>query len=97
PSPSFCPLSSSIPSSSFTACSRPNPKPPSVHWPEDMVTFLNPSPPPPPLPAKKQRRHRQHFRTLEERKSDTLPRKKTQPTIIPQFTCATLGRNIPSK
>ncbi|KAK9953240.1 hypothetical protein ABG768_017248 [Culter alburnus] len=106
-SPSSCPLSSSIPSSSFTACSRPNSKPPSVHWPEDMVTFLNPSPPPPPLPAKKQRRHRQHFRNLEERKrygkeggahlSDTLPRKKTQPTITPQFTCATLGRNIPSK
>ncbi|XP_059380768.1 pleckstrin homology-like domain family B member 2 isoform X2 [Carassius carassius] len=106
-SPSSCPLSSSIPSSSFTACSRPNSKPPSVHWPEDMVTFLNPSPPPPPLPAKKQRHHRQHFRTLEERKwygkgggahlSDTLPRKKTQPTITPQFTCATLGRNIPSK
>uniref|UniRef100_A0A671Q3S8 Pleckstrin homology-like domain family B member 2 n=1 Tax=Sinocyclocheilus anshuiensis TaxID=1608454 RepID=A0A671Q3S8_9TELE len=109
-SPSSCPLSSSIPSSSFTACSRPNSKPPSVHWPEDMVTFLNPSPPPPPppppLPAKKQRCHRQHFRTLEERKqygkgsgahlSDTLPRKKTQPTITPQFTCATLGRNIPS-
>ncbi|XP_016134486.1 pleckstrin homology-like domain family B member 2 [Sinocyclocheilus grahami] len=49
----------------------------------------------------------EHFRTLEERKrygkgggahlSDTLPRKKTQPTITPQFTCATLGRNIPSK
>ncbi|XP_042570375.1 pleckstrin homology-like domain family B member 2 [Cyprinus carpio] len=48
-----------------------------------------------------------HFRTLEERKrygkeggahlSDTLPRKKTLPTITPQFTCATLGRNIPSK
>uniref|UniRef100_A0A8C1GFB3 Pleckstrin homology-like domain, family B, member 2b n=1 Tax=Cyprinus carpio TaxID=7962 RepID=A0A8C1GFB3_CYPCA len=48
-----------------------------------------------------------HFRTLEERKwygkgggahlSDTLPRKKTQPTITPQFTCATLGRNVPSK
>uniref|UniRef100_A0A9J8D067 Pleckstrin homology-like domain family B member 1 n=1 Tax=Cyprinus carpio carpio TaxID=630221 RepID=A0A9J8D067_CYPCA len=106
-SPSSCPLSSSIPSSSFTACSRPNSKPPSVHWPEDMVTFLNPSPPPPPLPAKKQRHYRQHFRTLEERKwygkgggahlSDTLPRKKTQPTITPQFTCATLGRNVPSK
>ncbi|XP_057179048.1 pleckstrin homology-like domain family B member 2 isoform X2 [Triplophysa rosa] len=49
----------------------------------------------------------EHFRTLEERKrygkeggahlSDTLPRKKTQPTVTPQFTCATLGRNIPSK
>ncbi|XP_051537834.1 pleckstrin homology-like domain family B member 2 isoform X2 [Myxocyprinus asiaticus] len=109
--PSSCSLSSSaVLSSSFNACSRPNPKPPSVHWPEDMVTFLNPSPPPPPpppLPAKKQHRHRQHFRTLEERKrygkeggahlSDTLPRKNTQPTVIPQFNCATLGRNIPSK
>ncbi|XP_059390836.1 pleckstrin homology-like domain family B member 2 isoform X4 [Carassius carassius] len=50
---------------------------------------------------------KEHFRILEERKrygkeggthlSDTLPRKKTQPTIAPQFTCATLGRNIPSK
>ncbi|KAI7792583.1 putative pleckstrin homology-like domain family B member 2 [Triplophysa rosa] len=50
---------------------------------------------------------KEHFRTLEERKrygkeggahlSDTLPRKKTQPTVTPQFTCATLGRNIPSK
>ncbi|KAG1943961.1 pleckstriny-like domain family B [Pimephales promelas] len=50
---------------------------------------------------------KEHFRTLEERKrygkeggahmSGTLPRKKTQPTITPQFTCATLGRNIPSK
>ncbi|XP_052399066.1 pleckstrin homology-like domain family B member 2 isoform X1 [Carassius gibelio] len=106
-SPSSCPLSSSIPSSSFAACSRANPKPPYVHWPEDMVTFFNPFPAPPPLPAKKRCHHRQHFRTLEERKrygkegethlSDTLPRKKTQPTIAPQFTCATLGRNIPSK
>ncbi|XDV47594.1 hypothetical protein PO909_017184 [Leuciscus waleckii] len=50
---------------------------------------------------------KEHFRTLEERKrygkeggahlSGTLPRKKTQPTITPQFTCATLGRNTPSK
>ncbi|XP_051537840.1 pleckstrin homology-like domain family B member 2 isoform X8 [Myxocyprinus asiaticus] len=50
---------------------------------------------------------KEHFRTLEERKrygkeggahlSDTLPRKNTQPTVIPQFNCATLGRNIPSK
>ncbi|XP_051542962.1 pleckstrin homology-like domain family B member 1 isoform X4 [Myxocyprinus asiaticus] len=49
---------------------------------------------------------KEHFRTLEERKrygkegaahlSDTLPRKKTQPTVTPQFNCATLGRNIPS-
>nr|XP_055037289.1 pleckstrin homology-like domain family B member 2 isoform X1 [Misgurnus anguillicaudatus] len=103
-SPSCSLLPSNSPSSS-TPCSHPNLKSPSVHWPEDLATFLNPSPPP--LPAKKQRRHRQHFRTLEERKrygkeggshsSDTLPRKKTQPTVTPQFTCATLGRNVPSK
>ncbi|XP_036413772.1 pleckstrin homology-like domain family B member 2 isoform X1 [Colossoma macropomum] len=96
-------------SSSLSACSRPAPKPPSVHWPEDMVTYLNPSPlpdsTPPPLPAKKHPRHRQHFRSMEERRRlgkdghlcDTLPRKKTQPAINPQFSCATLGRNMPSK
>uniref|UniRef100_A0A671PY67 Pleckstrin homology-like domain family B member 2 n=1 Tax=Sinocyclocheilus anshuiensis TaxID=1608454 RepID=A0A671PY67_9TELE len=63
--------------------------------PDAPATGTDPSPEPSP-----------HFRTLEERKqygkgsgahlSDTLPRKKTQPTITPQFTCATLGRNIPS-
>ncbi|XP_015462119.3 pleckstrin homology-like domain family B member 2 isoform X4 [Astyanax mexicanus] len=48
---------------------------------------------------------KEHFRTVEERKRlgkdghmcDTLPRKKTQPTVSPQFSCATLGRNMPSK
>ncbi|XP_026147925.1 pleckstrin homology-like domain family B member 1 isoform X2 [Mastacembelus armatus] len=49
----------------------------------------------------------EHFRLLEERKrsgkdggshlSDTLPRKKTIPTVTPQFTSATLGRSFPSK
>ncbi|XP_076017183.1 pleckstrin homology-like domain family B member 2 isoform X2 [Genypterus blacodes] len=49
----------------------------------------------------------EHFRMLEERKrsereggahlSDTLPRKKTTPSIPPQFTCATLGRNFHTK
>ncbi|XP_041823811.1 pleckstrin homology-like domain family B member 2 isoform X2 [Melanotaenia boesemani] len=49
----------------------------------------------------------EHFRLLEERKrsekdggshlSDTLPRKKTTPMLNPQFTCATLGRNFPTK
>ncbi|XP_042254714.1 pleckstrin homology-like domain family B member 2 isoform X4 [Thunnus maccoyii] len=49
----------------------------------------------------------EHFRLLEERKrsdkeggshlSGTLPRKKTTPTMTPQFTCATLGRSYPSK
>ncbi|XP_035510192.1 pleckstrin homology-like domain family B member 2 [Morone saxatilis] len=49
----------------------------------------------------------EHFRLLEERKrsekeggshlSDTLPRKRTTPTMTPQFTCATLGRSYPNK
>ncbi|XP_036413773.1 pleckstrin homology-like domain family B member 2 isoform X2 [Colossoma macropomum] len=48
---------------------------------------------------------KEHFRSMEERRRlgkdghlcDTLPRKKTQPAINPQFSCATLGRNMPSK
>ncbi|XP_068565815.1 pleckstrin homology-like domain family B member 2 isoform X6 [Cebidichthys violaceus] len=49
----------------------------------------------------------EHFRLLEEKKrsdreggshlSDTLPRKKTTPTMTPQFMCATLGRSFPTK
>ncbi|KAK9527906.1 hypothetical protein VZT92_014423 [Zoarces viviparus] len=49
----------------------------------------------------------EHFRLLEERKrsdreggshlSDTLPRKKSTPTMTPQFMCATLGRSFPTK
>ncbi|XP_037613241.1 pleckstrin homology-like domain family B member 2 isoform X4 [Sebastes umbrosus] len=114
-SPADCHSSSSSSSSSHLyprPRPRPLPKPPSVHWPENMVSYRDPSPlpdsPPPPLPVKKrQTRHRQHFRLLEERKrsereggsylSDTLPRKKTTPIMTPQFTCATLGRSYPTK
>ncbi|XP_029979360.1 pleckstrin homology-like domain family B member 2 [Sphaeramia orbicularis] len=110
-SPADCHSSSSS-SDSSNLNPRPLPKTPSVHWPEIMVTYRDPSPlpdsPPPPLPVKKHHhRHRQHFRLLEERKrfekecgshlSDTLPRKKTTPTMGPQFTCATLGRSFPTK
>nr|XP_013805620.1 PREDICTED: pleckstrin homology-like domain family B member 2 [Apteryx mantelli mantelli] len=82
---------------------------PSVHWPEVMATHVDPIPlsdTPPPLPAKKHRRQPQHFRNLEERKkqhrecmymSDTLPRKKTTPSVSPHFSSATLGRSITSK
>ncbi|XP_027599955.2 pleckstrin homology-like domain family B member 2 isoform X2 [Pipra filicauda] len=82
---------------------------PSVHWPEVMATHVDPIPlsdTPPPLPAKKHRRQQQHFRNLEERKkqhrectymSDTLPRKKTPPSVSPHFNSATLGRNTASK
>uniref|UniRef100_A0A665V3G5 Pleckstrin homology-like domain, family B, member 2b n=1 Tax=Echeneis naucrates TaxID=173247 RepID=A0A665V3G5_ECHNA len=61
------------------------------HWKENMLTSLV----------------AEHFRLLEERKrsekdtgshlSDTLPRKKVTPTMTRQFTCATLGRNFPTK
>nr|XP_061810136.1 pleckstrin homology-like domain family B member 2 [Nerophis lumbriciformis] len=103
-------------SSSSSSCSHLNPRPSSktisVHWPENMVTYREPSPfpesPPPPLPVKKiHYRHRQHFRLLEERKrsdkdvgphlSDTLPKKRTTPTMMPQFSSATLGRSFPVK
>ncbi|XP_051496301.1 pleckstrin homology-like domain family B member 2 isoform X4 [Apus apus] len=82
---------------------------PSVHWPEVMATHVDPIPlsdTPPPLPAKKHRRQQQHFRNLEERKkqhkecmymSDTLPRKKTTPSVSPHFNSSTLGRSITSK
>ncbi|XP_075623909.1 pleckstrin homology-like domain family B member 2 isoform X3 [Balearica regulorum gibbericeps] len=82
---------------------------PSVHWPEVMATHVDPIPlsdTPPPLPAKKHRRQQQHFRNLEERKkqhrecmymSDTLPRKKTTPSVSPHFSSATLGRSVASK
>ncbi|KAM6977688.1 pleckstrin homology-like domain family B member 2 [Aplochiton taeniatus] len=49
----------------------------------------------------------EHFHLLEQRKragreggthlSDTLPRKRTTPTVTPQFSCATLGRSFPTK
>ncbi|XP_071613516.1 pleckstrin homology-like domain family B member 2 isoform X2 [Heliangelus exortis] len=82
---------------------------PSVHWPEVMATHVDPIPlsdTPPPLPAKKHRRQQQHFRNLEERKkqhrdclymSDTLPRKKTAPSVSPHFNSSTLGRSVTSK
>ncbi|XP_019063885.1 pleckstrin homology-like domain family B member 2 isoform X7 [Fukomys damarensis] len=49
---------------------------------------------------------KEHFRSLEERKkqhkeglylSDTLPRKKTTPSISPHFSSATLGRSTAPK
>ncbi|MBN3321686.1 PHLB2 protein, partial [Atractosteus spatula] len=105
------PSPSPQPDSSRPHSLRPVPKPPSVHWPEVMVTYVDPSPlpetpPPPPLPAKKHRRHRQHFRVLEERKksskegthqSDTLPRKKSSLATSAHFSSSTLGRSANPK
>ncbi|XP_051841227.1 pleckstrin homology-like domain family B member 2 isoform X1 [Antechinus flavipes] len=83
---------------------------PSVHWPEVLaVPPVDPFPlndTPPPLPVKKHRRHQQRFRNLEERKkqhkeglylSDTLPRKKTTPSVSPHFSSSTMGRSITPK
>ncbi|XP_057358488.1 pleckstrin homology-like domain family B member 2 isoform X5 [Manis pentadactyla] len=86
---------------------------PSASWPEVMAASVDPFPlndTPPPLPAKKHRRQQpeeqQHFRSLEERKkqhkeglylSDTLPRKKTTPSISPHFSSATMGRSTAPK
>ena len=58
-------VSSSPPSFSFSNphSPRPFPKTPSVHWPEDMVTYRDLSPlpdsPPPPLPVKTHHRNGQ--------------------------------------
>ncbi|XP_023557793.1 pleckstrin homology-like domain family B member 2 isoform X5 [Octodon degus] len=92
---------------------HPVTQPPSAPSREVMATSVNFSPlndTPPPLPAKKHRRQQQqeqqHFRSLEERKkqhkeglylSDTLPRKKTTPSISPHFSSATVGRSTTPK
>ncbi|XP_036603457.1 pleckstrin homology-like domain family B member 2 isoform X8 [Trichosurus vulpecula] len=53
-----------------------------------------------------QPQNQEHFRNLEERKkqhkeglylSDTLPRKKTTPSVSPHFSSATMGRSITPK
>uniref|UniRef100_A0A3P8ZS02 Pleckstrin homology-like domain family B member 1 n=1 Tax=Esox lucius TaxID=8010 RepID=A0A3P8ZS02_ESOLU len=75
--------------------------------PAPATVLANPSPDPEPSPTPDDSISKPHFRCLEERKrlvkeggshlSDTLPRKKTMPTITPQFSCATLGRSMPNK
>ncbi|XP_062830957.1 pleckstrin homology-like domain family B member 2 isoform X3 [Anolis carolinensis] len=77
-----------------------------AQWPEVRAANVEPCPlpdTPPPLPAKKHRRQSQHFRNLEERRkqhkegpymSDTLPRKKTAPSVSPHFSSSTLGRSV---
>ncbi|XP_047419098.1 pleckstrin homology-like domain family B member 2 isoform X3 [Sciurus carolinensis] len=96
-----------------TLSPHPVTQPPSNPWPEVMATSVDTFPlndTPPPLPAKKHRRQQQqepqHFRSLEERKkqhkeglylSDTLPRKKTTPSISPHFSSATMGRSTTPK
>ncbi|XP_074070577.1 pleckstrin homology-like domain family B member 2 isoform X2 [Macrotis lagotis] len=77
----------------------------SVHWPEVLAAPpVDPFPlndAPPPLPVKKHRRHQQlkHFRNHKEGLylSDTLPRKKTTPSVSPHFSSATMGRSITPK
>ncbi|KAL7840664.1 hypothetical protein AOLI_G00259870 [Acnodon oligacanthus] len=88
--PTPAPLPASAQPSPEAPTSGPEPRPSPVPCPEDR------SPPP---------GQDEHFRSMEERRRmgkdghlcDTLPRKKTQPAVNPQFSCATLGRNMPSK
>ncbi|KAM8770208.1 pleckstrin homology-like domain family B member 2 isoform 2-T3 [Rhynchonycteris naso] len=98
---------------SSTLSSPPVTQHPSASWPEVMASSVDSftlNDTPPPLPAKKHRRQQQeeqqHFRSLEERKkqhkeglylSDTLPRKKTTPSISPHFSSATMGRSTTPK
>ncbi|XP_038658269.1 pleckstrin homology-like domain family B member 2 [Scyliorhinus canicula] len=92
--------------------SRPVPKPPAVHWPDDVVpcvdAAVSPSalPPPPPLPAKKHSRRNQNCRSLEDRRkeqkeglhlSDTMPRKKSSLAAASKYSSATLGHSSTPK
>nr|XP_042115309.1 pleckstrin homology-like domain family B member 2 isoform X10 [Peromyscus maniculatus bairdii] len=96
-----------------TLSPHPVTQPASAPWPEVTAPSVDPFPlndTPPPLPAKKhrpqQQLEQQHFRSLEERRkqhkeglylSDTLPRKKTTPSISPHFSSATMGRSSTPK
>ncbi|KAL6462719.1 hypothetical protein MHYP_G00291410 [Metynnis hypsauchen] len=88
----------------------PTPAPlPASAQPSPEVPTSGPEPLPSPGPSPEDRSpppgQDEHFRSMEERRRlgkdghlcDTLPRKKTQPAVNPQFSCATLGRNMPSK
>ncbi|KAM5281658.1 pleckstrin homology-like domain family B member 2 isoform 2-T2 [Ctenodactylus gundi] len=76
---------------------------PSTQFPADADAVV--TEPASPVPVS-QPQSTEHFRSLEERKkqhkeglylSDTLPRKKTTPSISPHFTSATMGRSTAPK
>ncbi|XP_040340403.1 pleckstrin homology-like domain family B member 2 isoform X9 [Herpailurus yagouaroundi] len=76
---------------------------PSSQFPADADAVA--TGPPTAVPVS-QPQNKEHFRSLEERKkqhkeglylSDTLPRKKTTPSISPHFSSATMGRSTTPK
>ncbi|XP_043450053.1 pleckstrin homology-like domain family B member 2 isoform X17 [Prionailurus bengalensis] len=76
---------------------------PSSQFPADADAVA--TGPPTAVPVS-QPQNKEHFRSLEERKkqhkeglylSDTLPRKKTTPSISPHFNSATMGRSTTPK
>ncbi|XP_040836439.1 pleckstrin homology-like domain family B member 2 isoform X3 [Ochotona curzoniae] len=78
---------------------------PSTQFPADADAGADVTEPATAVPVS-QPRSKEHFRSLEERKkqhkevlylSDTLPRKKTTPSISPHFSSATMGRSSTPK
>uniref|UniRef100_A0A8D1P022 PH domain-containing protein n=1 Tax=Sus scrofa TaxID=9823 RepID=A0A8D1P022_PIG len=76
---------------------------PSTQFPADADAVATG---PPTAVLVSQPQNKEHFRSLEERKkqhqeglylSDTLPRKKTTPSISPHFSSATMGRSTTPK
>ncbi|XP_004483456.2 pleckstrin homology-like domain family B member 2 isoform X5 [Dasypus novemcinctus] len=76
---------------------------PSTQFPADADAVATE---PAPAVLVSQPQNKEHFRSLEERKkqhkeglylSDTLPRKKTSPSISPHFSSATMGRSTAPK
>ncbi|XP_070098907.1 pleckstrin homology-like domain family B member 2 isoform X17 [Equus caballus] len=76
---------------------------PSTQFPADADAVATG---PPTAVLVSQPQNKEHFRSLEERKkqhkeglylSDTLPRKKTTPSISPHFSSATMGRSTAPK
>uniref|UniRef100_A0A8C3X8T7 Pleckstrin homology like domain family B member 2 n=2 Tax=Catagonus wagneri TaxID=51154 RepID=A0A8C3X8T7_9CETA len=78
---------------------------PSTQFPADADAVAVATGPPTAV-LMSQPQNKEHFRSLEERKkqhqeglylSDTLPRKKTTPSISPHFSSATMGRSTAPK
>uniref|UniRef100_A0A4W2EJV4 Pleckstrin homology like domain family B member 2 n=1 Tax=Bos indicus x Bos taurus TaxID=30522 RepID=A0A4W2EJV4_BOBOX len=85
------------------SCGSSTNLPPSTQFPADAdATAAGPTT----AVLMSQPQSKEHFRSLEERKkqhqeglylSDTLPRKKTTPSISPHFSSATMGRSTTPK
>ncbi|XP_045021421.1 pleckstrin homology-like domain family B member 2 isoform X8 [Bubalus bubalis] len=85
------------------SCGSSTNLPPSTQFPADAAAAATG---PTTAVLMSQPQSKEHFRSLEERKkqhqeglylSDTLPRKKTTPSISPHFSSATMGRSTTPK